>query len=873
MKTILPCLVAVFSLAATAEIKFPPLKAECEAALDRLVDASLVKAAKVRRVLVFYRCEGFVHYDSIVTGNAAFRLAAERTKAFTVDFSQNYDDLRPENLKKYDVLVLNSTTGLKTKENAFLEPAFVGFVENGGGLLAIHAGADCWNDAPGAANVVGGLFAGHPWGAGGTWAFKVEDVTSPLTQCFTEKKFHQGEEIYQHKSPPLHRAKLHVLVSLDMDDPVTNGVKGKIRPEENDYPVSWVRPYGKGRVFYTSFGHDTRAWTTERTLRHIFAGLAFAAGDLQADTTQPGVDLEALKKMDDPVRIAELLRDIMSHGGSADLTARTVKQAEDLRQNPNVSKAVRDGVERALRGQSTVVPHVDGHTASLQGTTPWATAEAVALAELRKNPNAFATLVGNCDERVRLAVIGQAGKTPTAQIAAAYSSAPTVRTKAALLTRLMERKAPETAELAVSALGETDEVLLCAALDALRFCGTAMDVEKILPLVKRDGRVGQAAQLALANLRDSAVGPKLFKLAETNADLLNILAKRAETATIPLWKPFLLSADKKVRRAAWRNLKNMASDKTFVPLMGWLAQISEDDVDGAVGALKPSAKNVDDAVRTGALCEGWKACPAAGRMALAPLMSLYADPAFVPLLLEGVKCGNPKVCHAATLALAQTRSSKAALVDLYKLVPDAERGLVVDRLFALEGFETFTVLQGLFPDSAVGVAAKKAYVALYDRVKAGATETAGKPLAREGWKATACVNGNRADRAFDNKPETRWDTGHPTKEGEWFTLDLGKSVYVSTILLDTKKSPNDTPAGCDVFVSADGKSWTGPVTTCDDKSKEKTLFTLNVPARHVKFVVKGGRPGLYWSIHEIEVAGGIPKELLAKIGAVAETLR
>ena len=163
--------VAALLRPAAAETKFPPLKPDCKAALERLVDASLVKTAKTRRVLVFYRCEGYVHGDSIVTGNEAFRLAAERTKAFTVDFSQDYADLRPGNLAKYDVLVLSSTTGLKTKENAFLEPAFVQFVENGGGLLAIHAGADCWYDAPGAANVVGGLFAGHPWGAGGTWAF------------------------------------------------------------------------------------------------------------------------------------------------------------------------------------------------------------------------------------------------------------------------------------------------------------------------------------------------------------------------------------------------------------------------------------------------------------------------------------------------------------------------------------------------------------------------------------------------------------------------------------------------------------------------------------------------------------------------------
>jgi len=869
--------VAALLLPASAETKFPPLKPDCKAALERLVDASLVKTAKLRRVLVFYRCEGYVHGDSIVTGNEAFRLAAERTKAFTVDFSQNYDDLRPENLAKYDVLVLSSTTGLKTKENAFLEPAFVQFVENGGGLLAIHAGADCWNDAPGAANVVGGLFAGHPWGAGGTWAFKVEDAASPLTQCFKEKKFKQGEEIYQHRSPPLHRAKLHVLLSLDMDDPATNGVKGKIRPEENDYPVSWVRPYGKGRVFYTSFGHDTRAWTTEQTLRHIFAGLAFAAGDLEADMTQPGLDLDAVKKMDDAVRVSELIRDIVAHGGSAELAARTVKQAEALADDPAAPEAVRLGAVRALRGTSAGDRLSVGTPAAgaLQGNTPWATAEMEAVAALKKDPNVFAELVKHPDERVRLAVIGRARETPTATVAAAYASAPTARTKAALLVRLAERNAPETAALAASALGETDETLLLAALDALRATGSAADLPKIAALRKAGGRVGQAAQLALAILRDPAAGPALFGMAEADADLLAVLSRRAENATVPLWKPFLLSQDAKVRRAAWRGFRGMASERTLAPLLTWLPEIPASDVEAATAALRVSARNTDPAVRAQAFAAAWKAGSAPARAALAPAMAIYPDPSFDGLLREGLKA-DASVRRASAQALvalsAGGSDARARLLELFRAFAPEDRGLAAAKLFSAVGMDAFPALQGLFGDAAAGASAKKEYLALYDAVRNGASN-GGKALPRDKWSATAGLNGGRAKLALDGRDDTRWDTGKPTKEGDWFALDLGENVFVSTLMLDTTKSYNDTPAGCDVFVSADGRAWTGPVATCDDRSRGKTTFTLNAPARHVKFVVKGGRPGLYWSIHEIEVVSGVDKAQVEKIGQVAATLR
>ena len=922
------------AVSAAAETKFPPLKPECKAALGRLVDASLVKTSRLRHVLVFYRCEGYVHGDSIVTGNEAFRLAAERTKAFTVDFSQDYADLRPENLAKYDVLVLSSTTGLKTKENAFLEPAFVRFVENGGGLLAIHAGADCWNDAPGAANVVGGLFAGHPWGAGGTWAFKVEDAESPLTQCFRQKRFKQGEEIYQHKSPPLHRAKLHVLLSLDMEDPVTNGVKGKIRPEENDYPVSWVRPYGKGRVFYTSFGHDTRAWTTEQTLRHIFAGLAFAAGDLQADMTQAGLDPDAVKKMGDSDRVAALIRDIIAHGGSAELAARTVKQAEALAVDPAAPVAVREGAARALRGTSAndglslcapeagaqpkaaegrpkvgVQPKAEGRLkegaqpkaaegrpkegvqpkaaegrpacggrmGSLQGNTPWATAEMEAVAALRKDPTAFAELVKNADERVRLAVIGQARETPTASIAAAYASAPTPRTKAALLVRLTERRAPETVALASVALDETDETLRLAALDALRAMGSVADLGKLVALRKTPGRVGGAAQLALVNLRDPAVGPALFKMAETDADLLAILSKRAEGATVPLWKPFLLSADAKVRRAAWRGFRGMASVKTLTPLLAWLPAFSAADGEAVTAALRASAKNEAPAVRARAFAAAWNAGPSAARAALAPVMALYPDPAFEGLLREGLKETDRTVRRAAAQALVNLSAGGDAagrnrLLAFFRAFDPEDRGLVAAKLFAVAGMDAFPALQGLFDDADAGASAKKAYLALYDTMRNGASD-GGKALPRDKWSATAGLNGDRARLALDGRDDTRWDTGKPTKEGDWFALDLGENVFVSAITLDTTKSRNDTPAGCDVFVSGDGHAWAGPVATCDDTSRGKTAFSLNAPARHVKFVVKGGRPGLYWSIHEIEVTSGVDKARLGQIANVAATLR
>jgi hypothetical protein len=54
------------------------------------------------------------------------------------------------------------------------------------------------------------------------------------------------------------------------------------RPDK-DYAVSWVREYGKGRVFYCVLGHAATTYWNPLVLRHFLAGIQFAIGDLKAD--------------------------------------------------------------------------------------------------------------------------------------------------------------------------------------------------------------------------------------------------------------------------------------------------------------------------------------------------------------------------------------------------------------------------------------------------------------------------------------------------------------------------------------------------------------------------------------------------------------
>jgi len=261
----------------------PVVSPEGAAQLEALIgDALHAKPAKPRKVLVFSKCEGFVHGEGIVYGIKALELAA-KTGAFQADFTTDYAALTDKaNVFKYDAVVLNNTTRLKAKDNPALVPNLIEFVKSGRGLCVIHAGADNFYDSPDAAEMVGGQFDGHPWGGGGTWAFKLDDPSHPLNRSFEGKGFTAGDEIYQQKSPFYDRAKLRVLVSLDLSDEKTAAAKGQKR-EDKDFAVSWIRPYGEGRVFYTSFAHDKRAFLDKARLWHILDGLQYTLGDLKAD--------------------------------------------------------------------------------------------------------------------------------------------------------------------------------------------------------------------------------------------------------------------------------------------------------------------------------------------------------------------------------------------------------------------------------------------------------------------------------------------------------------------------------------------------------------------------------------------------------------
>jgi uncharacterized protein len=264
--------------------------ADQKSVMDAALPGATAKPKSARKILVFYRCEGFIH-TSIPFANYAMEAIGAKTGAFTIDLSDQYSVFTKENLAQYDAILFNNTTHLKPDDGQ--RAAILDFIHQGKGVVGFHAAADNFGEWPEGVALIGGIFNGHPWGAGGTWAFTVEDPDHALNKAFGGRGFWHKDEIYWYKPESFQgREKLRVLLSLDLSKaenqkPLENEkfketLQGTAAADV-DVPVSWCREVGTGRLFFTNLGHNDLTFADTTVLQHMLDGIQYALGDLEAD--------------------------------------------------------------------------------------------------------------------------------------------------------------------------------------------------------------------------------------------------------------------------------------------------------------------------------------------------------------------------------------------------------------------------------------------------------------------------------------------------------------------------------------------------------------------------------------------------------------
>jgi uncharacterized protein len=163
--------------------------------------------------------------------------------------------LTPATLAHYDALMIyaNHETITPDQERALLD-----FVEGGKGVVAIHSASFMFTDSEHYIPLIGGQFLRH-----GTGHFTAEVVQPRHPAIEGVAPFETWDETYVHTR----------------HNPVNRTVLMERVDEDGREPYTWVRTQGKGRVFYTAYGHDERTWRQPMFHTLIEKGTLWAVGD------------------------------------------------------------------------------------------------------------------------------------------------------------------------------------------------------------------------------------------------------------------------------------------------------------------------------------------------------------------------------------------------------------------------------------------------------------------------------------------------------------------------------------------------------------------------------------------------------------------
>jgi type 1 glutamine amidotransferase len=229
---------------------------------------------------------------AIPAGNYAIQQMGRVTGAYEAVFSDDVEMFRPANIRQFDAICFNNTLGVLF-EDPELRASLLGFVESGKGFVGIHDAIatfvqhpkyDQW---PEFGRMLGGTEnGGHPWN-GELMTMKVEDPGNPINAAFGGQDFQIADQAFQLQEP-VFRDRMRVLLRIDAE---RSGPARRILPvrqQDKDFPMSWIRRHGKGRVFYTGLGHGPDVFANARMLAHLLAGVQYALGDLEADDTPDG---------------------------------------------------------------------------------------------------------------------------------------------------------------------------------------------------------------------------------------------------------------------------------------------------------------------------------------------------------------------------------------------------------------------------------------------------------------------------------------------------------------------------------------------------------------------------------------------------------
>ncbi|HOK56153.1 MAG TPA: ThuA domain-containing protein [bacterium] len=173
--------------------------------------------------------------------------------------------LDKQKMGSVNLIVITWTMGKITSEQT---KGLLDAVSSGVGIAGWHGGmGDAFRENTGYQFMVGGQWVAHP---GGIVDYEINIVKKddPIVKGISDFKL-KSEQYYMHVDPSN-----EVLATTTFRNIEFPWIDGTVMP------AVWKRIYGKGRVFYASFGHQVSDFEVPEAREIVKRGLIWAVGDL-----------------------------------------------------------------------------------------------------------------------------------------------------------------------------------------------------------------------------------------------------------------------------------------------------------------------------------------------------------------------------------------------------------------------------------------------------------------------------------------------------------------------------------------------------------------------------------------------------------------
>jgi hypothetical protein len=214
-----------------------------------------------------------------------------KTHGFDVTATKDGSLFTRDNLRGFDAFFFYTTGDLTQRMGDQNPPmpvegkvAFLEAIRSGKGFISTHSATDSFH-SPGQEfetqpvekrdpyiQMIGGEFIRH--GPQQEATMRIASTKFPGLENLG-REFRIKDEWYSLKN---FASDLHVILVQ-----VTQGMEGTDY-QRPDFPATWARRHGKGRVFYTSMGHREDVWTNPVFQSILLGGIAWAVGNVKAET-------------------------------------------------------------------------------------------------------------------------------------------------------------------------------------------------------------------------------------------------------------------------------------------------------------------------------------------------------------------------------------------------------------------------------------------------------------------------------------------------------------------------------------------------------------------------------------------------------------